>query len=67
MASVILLMASCCSSNDRNSCGFKIQQQIEAAVNDNLIAFGGTTPAPGVLVGTGIPGTGFFCQRFRLR
>jgi len=52
---LIVVLAGCRGGGDSRAFSIKIQQEIEAAVQSNLAAFGGNESIPGVVVGIWAP------------
>ena len=59
---LIVALAGCRGAVDSRAFSIKIQQEIEAAVQCNLAAFGGNESVPGVVVGIWAPGKGEYVR-----
>ena len=65
VALVVLLCTACGGSDHSTSFSRGTQQEtIEAVINNNLAAYGGNNPVPGVVVGIWAPGRGSFVKGF---
>ena len=59
---LIIALAGCKKADDSRAFSVKIQQEIEAAVQSNLTAFGGNESVPGAVVGIWVPGKGEYVR-----
>ena len=59
---LIVALAGCRGDGDSRTFSIDIQQEIEAAVQSNLAAFGGNESVPGVVVGIWAPGKGEYVR-----
>ncbi|MBW2544433.1 MAG: beta-lactamase family protein [Deltaproteobacteria bacterium] len=59
---IVALVAGCERAGDSRDFSIKIQQEIEAAVQSNLAAFGGNKSVPGVVIGIWAPGKGEYVR-----